>query len=52
MLYNTAHTCADDAEILSYEVSTDGVNWRPHDPSIDPGPGVHRRIEFAPPNED
>jgi hypothetical protein len=41
-----------DADIASYEVSEDGVTWRPFDPSRDNGQALHRRIEFAPPCED
>jgi hypothetical protein len=42
----------DDSDIAAYEVSEDGVTWRPFDPSQDQGRTLHRRIEFAPPSED
>jgi hypothetical protein len=43
----------DDAcDIAAYEVSEDGVTWRPFDPLVDEGRTLHRRIEFAPPSED
>jgi len=41
-----------DPEIARYEVSEDGVSWRPYDPARDDGQPLHRRIEFAPPAED
>ena len=41
-----------DPDIASYEVSEDGVTWRPYDPSRDDGQLLHRRIEFAPPAQD
>lgn len=40
-----------DEEIARYEVSEDGVLWRPADPARDNAlPFVHKRIEFAPPH--
>jgi hypothetical protein len=41
-----------DPEIARYEVSEDGVTWRPYDPKHDEGQPLHRRIDFAPPVED
>lgn len=41
-----------DADIARWEVSEDGVNWRPYDPKRDTDPLLHKRIEFAPPAED
>ena len=41
-----------DADIARWEVSEDGVNWRPYDPKRDTGPLLHKRIEFAPPPEE
>ena len=42
----------EDKDIAAYEVSEDGVTWRPFDPLRDEGRTLHRRIEFAPPTED
>lgn len=39
----------DDDEIAVYEVSEDGVNWRPFNAATDRLLSLHRRIEFAPP---
>lgn len=39
-------------DIASYEVSEDGVTWRPYDPKIDGGLRLHRRICFAAAEED
>lgn len=44
-MFDTAQT---DAEIASYEVSEDGVHWRPYDAARDTDPLLHKRIEFAP----
>jgi hypothetical protein len=38
-----------NVEIARHEVSEDGVNWRPYDPTRDAGHTLHKRIEFAPP---
>jgi hypothetical protein len=43
---------SEDGEIASYEVSEDGLRWRPFDPDTDEGRLLHRRIEFAPPPPD
>jgi len=43
---------SDDRDIALYEVSEDGVHWRPFDPLHDHGRTLHRRIQFAPPTED
>jgi hypothetical protein len=48
-MLNAQALAEDEADILKHEVSTDGVNWRPYNPAIDPDHGLHRRIEFAPP---
>lgn len=42
----------DDADIARYDVSEDGVSWRPYDPQRDYGRSLHRRMEFAPPADD
>jgi len=42
----------EDNDIAAYEVSEDGVMWRPFDPSRDQGRTLHRRIQFAPPTDD
>lgn len=39
----------DDDEIAVYQVSEDGVNWRPYNAVTDRLLTLHRRIEFAPP---
>jgi hypothetical protein len=55
MLDGCAHHTATpecDPDIARYEVSDDGVMWRPYDPTRDDGQPLHRRIEFAPPTED
>jgi hypothetical protein len=41
-----------DSDIARYEVSEDGVTWRPYDPRRDRDRPLHKRIEFAPPAED
>ena len=41
-----------DAEIARWEVSDDGVHWRPYNPARDTGPLLHKRIEFAPPRKE
>jgi hypothetical protein len=38
-----------DAEIARYEVSADGVTWRPYDPKNDTSGLLHTRITFADP---
>lgn len=38
-----------DADIARYEVSEDGVTWRPYDPTRDTDERLHTRIFFAPP---
>lgn len=35
-------------DIASYEVSEDGVSWRPFDPARDQNGPLHKRIVFAP----
>lgn len=39
---------ADNEEIASYEVSEDGLNWRPYEPARDQHISLHKRIVFAP----
>ena len=34
-------------EIARYEVSEDGVTWRPYDRALDDGRLLHKRIVFA-----
>ncbi|HJS79915.1 MAG TPA: hypothetical protein VJ748_04780 [Vitreimonas sp.] len=41
-----------EPDIARYEVSEDGVTWRPYDPRRDRDRPLHKRIEFAPPTED
>jgi hypothetical protein len=41
-----------DPDIASHEVSEDGVMWRPFDPERDVGKTLHRRIKFAPVEEE
>jgi hypothetical protein len=41
-----------DDDIASYEVSEDGVRWRPFDPAKDLTLRLHRRIQFVSPAED
>lgn len=43
---------AFEPDIARYEVSEDGVTWRPYDPRRDRDRPLHKRIEFAPPTED
>jgi hypothetical protein len=33
----------DDCDIAAYEVSEDGVTWRPFDPTLDEHRTLHRR---------
>lgn len=40
-------TDAEPAGIAKYEVSEDGVHWRPFDPLADRNRTLHTRIEFA-----
>lgn len=42
---------SSDAEIARYEVSEDGVTWRPYDPARDTNELLHTRITFAEPHE-
>ncbi|HYD89798.1 MAG TPA: hypothetical protein VEA80_20125 [Vitreimonas sp.] len=44
----TASSTVTDSEIARYDVSEDGVNWRPYDPKRDRNRLLHKRIEFAP----
>ncbi|MGE0742173.1 MAG: hypothetical protein AB7O98_12600 [Hyphomonadaceae bacterium] len=37
-----------EPDIARHEVSEDGVHWRPFDPVRDRNRTLHRRIEFAP----
>lgn len=39
---------ADNEEIASYEVSEDGLTWRPYEPARDQHISLHKRIVFAP----
>jgi hypothetical protein len=39
--------CDDLAGIARYEVSEDGVAWRPYNPKEDVLKALHKRIEFA-----
>ena len=41
-----------DEDIASYEVSEDGVVWRPFNPVTDRQLTLHRRILFANPQND
>jgi hypothetical protein len=52
MFDQAASPSEHDPEIARYDVSEDGVTWRPYDPSRDEGQALHRRIEFAPPTGD
>ncbi len=36
-----------DPDIARWDVSTDGVHWRPYNPKRDTDPLLHKRIEFA-----
>lgn len=38
----------DFSDIAKYEVSEDGVAWRPFEPDRDGDKLLHKRIEFAP----
>jgi hypothetical protein len=38
-----------DSEIAQYDVSEDGINWRPYDPARDTSELLHTRIFFAEP---
>lgn len=38
-----------DDEIAAYEVSDDGVTWRPYNPARDTSELLHTRIFFAEP---
>jgi len=42
---------AEDQEIAAYEVSDDGLTWRPFDPARDRDGPLHKRIVFASPPE-
>ncbi|HRK63016.1 MAG TPA: hypothetical protein PLN53_01405 [Terricaulis sp.] len=37
---------AEHDDIASYEVSEDGVHWRPFDPARDQNGPLHKRIVF------
>ncbi|PZO56141.1 MAG: hypothetical protein DCF16_00130 [Alphaproteobacteria bacterium] len=39
-----------DPDIASYQVSEDGMIWRPYDAARDRLAIMHKRIEFAPPS--
>lgn len=41
-----------DSEIAQYEVSEDGITWRPRDPARDTSELLHTRIFFADPQSD
>lgn len=41
-----------EPDIARYDVSEDGVTWRPYDPRQDRDRPLHKRIEFAPPADD
>lgn len=41
-----------DPEIARYDVSEDGVTWRPYDPARDTSELLHTRIVFADPQDD
>jgi hypothetical protein len=41
-----------DPEIARYDVSEDGVTWRPYDPARDTSELLHTRIVFAEPHSD
>jgi hypothetical protein len=41
-----------DADIACHEVSEDGVNWRPYDPTRDNSELRHTRIVFADPRDE
>lgn len=45
-------TPSGDPDIARYDVSEDGVTWRPYDPRQDGDRPLHKRIEFAPPVEE
>ncbi len=42
---------ASDAEVARYDVSEDGVIWRPYDPARDTSELLHTRIVFADPQD-
>lgn len=44
-------TLDTESDIASYEVSEDGVTWRPYDPARDSDERLHSRIVFADPGE-
>lgn len=44
---NSQPSGSDPGGIAKYEVSEDGVNWRPYDPLSDRDRVLHTRIEFA-----
>ncbi|MBL8536824.1 MAG: hypothetical protein JNM59_05415 [Hyphomonadaceae bacterium] len=52
MLHQTPPPIAADDGIASYEVSEDGVTWRPFNPATDKALRLHRRIQFAPLEDD
>jgi len=45
-------TTSADVEIAQYDVSEDGVTWRPYDPVRDQGAFLHTRITFASPKDE
>jgi hypothetical protein len=42
-------TAPFDSDIAQYEVSEDGINWRPYVPARDTSELLHTRIFFAEP---
>lgn len=42
---------AENDEIAIYEVSEDGLTWRPFEPARDQHVSLHKRIVFAPARE-
>lgn len=42
---------AENDEIAIYEVSEDGLTWRPYEPARDQHMSLHKRIIFAPARE-
>ena len=49
---STGRKGVSDPDIARWEVSEDGVHWRPYNPTRDTSPLLHKRIEFAPPRDD
>ncbi|MBK6704939.1 MAG: hypothetical protein IPL62_08805 [Caulobacteraceae bacterium] len=51
-MFDCTDTAAQfDSEIAHYEVSEDGINWRPYDPTRDTSELLHTRIFFADPQD-